>query len=679
LTLRRGRFSLISFLLLLGFICADAHAVRWFPFGPDGGDARSLASDPSDHKHLYLGTTNGWIYQSADGGRTWSRLASVGLRDDLVVDHILVDPTDPKHLIAGAWVVADLQHPDGGVYISHDAGVTWTSQPEMQGQSVRALAFAPSDAKILVAGTLNGVYRSMDAGTHWQLISDKSIYELASVAVDPVDPKTIYAGTWHLPWKTTDGGATWTSIKEGIIDDSDVFSILVDPKQSSVVYVSACSGIYKSDDAGANFTKAPGIPADARRTRVLMQDPGHLDTVYAGTTEGLYRTDDAGKVWVEATSPDHIVNDVYVDPSNPKHILLATDHEGVLVSDDGGVSFTPSNSGFSTRLVAAYVADARHPATLYVGVLNDKQWGGVFVSRTGGLSWSQLSDGLGGLDVFSLGQAPDGTILAGTVHGIFRLHDGAWGPTGDDKPAAATTGTAAGKKADGSRKMAAGRSRAVAKRGSGAVAAGPKGFDGSVYEFARTGETLYAATAEGLLRSDSSGSKWSVVSSMPVEDWHFVAASKSNVVAANLNAVEVSVDNGNTWREVKLPTKVTQVMALSVDGEGEVWVAGREGVYCSSDRGENWLSPLGPYGRNANSIFYDEASNRMLVTSSGSASLAFSVQLPTMKVTPLETGWNLRFLRPVGDHLVAGTLFDGIVVQPRMVESPEPGATTAQR
>ena len=63
-------------------------------------------------------------------------------------------------------------------------------------------------------------------------------------------PNVIYAGTWHLPWKTTDGGATWTSIKQGIIEDSDVFSILVDPKQPKVVYLSACSGIYKSEDGG---------------------------------------------------------------------------------------------------------------------------------------------------------------------------------------------------------------------------------------------------------------------------------------------------------------------------------------------------------------------------------------------------------------------------------------------
>jgi hypothetical protein len=42
-----------------------------------------------------------------------------------------------------------------------------------------------------------------------------------------------------------------------------------------------------------------------------------------------------------------------------------------------------------------------------------------------------------------------------------------------------------------------------------------------------------------------------------------------------------------------------------------------------------------------------------------------------MRVSWWDTGWNLRFMRPVGDHLVAATFFDGIVVQPRMVDSDE--------
>jgi hypothetical protein len=78
-------------------------------------------------------------------------------------------------------------------------------------------------------------------------------------------------------------------------------------------------------------------------------------------------------------------------------------------------------------------------------------------------------------------------------------------------------------------------------------------------------------------------------------------------------------------------------------------------------------------------LYYDGPAGRMLVTTNGPRTEAFAVETASKRVTSWDTGWNLRFLRPVGDHLVAATLFDGIVVQPRMVVSPEAGATSAQR
>ena len=53
-----------------------------FPVGPDGGDARSFAADPTDSRHLYLGTTNSWIYESRDDGGSWQRLAKLSQAPD---------------------------------------------------------------------------------------------------------------------------------------------------------------------------------------------------------------------------------------------------------------------------------------------------------------------------------------------------------------------------------------------------------------------------------------------------------------------------------------------------------------------------------------------------------------------------------------------------------------------
>jgi hypothetical protein len=61
----------------------------------------------------------------------------------------------------------------------------------------------------------------------------------------------------------------------------------------------------------------------------------------------------------------------------------------------------------------------------------------------------------------------------------------------------------------------------------------------------------------------------------------------------------------------------------------------------------------------------------MLITANSQNTIAFAVHLPDHAVRYWNTGWNLRLVRPVGDHLVGATLFDGIVVQPRMVDSSD--------
>ncbi len=651
--------------------CLPLHAADWIPFGPDGGDARAFAADPHDNSHLYLGTATGWIYESHDAGGNWKRLASVGKRDDLALDSIVVDRANPKHLVIGAWVLGSA---DGGLYISNDGGVSWRSDADMQGQSIRALTAAPSNPQVLVAGTLKGVYRSNDGGEHWTLISpqgSQELHEVESIAIDPVDPQIIYAGTWHLPWKTTDGGAHWTNIKQGIIDDSDVFSIIVDPKDAKVVYASACSGIYKSQTAGEMFQKVQGIPSTARRTRVLMQDPQNLNIVFAGTTEGLFRSVDSGGTWQRTTGQDVIVNDVFVDPKNTNRVLLATDRGGVLASNDGGSSFAPTNNGFSVRQVTAYVSDAAQPSKIYVGVVNDKTSGGVFVSDNGGLSWAQQSSGLDGHDVFSLGEASDGTVLAGTGHGIYRLQGGVWSRVEDvfapvvaPPPAPAKHRKGAASKGVPAQKI---RTATVRKT----RAAGVNLSDASIEAMARAGDTLYAATSEGLLQSVSAGTSWKLVVGPARQAWNFVAAAKSTVVVADLREAMISVDAGQTWQPMTLPQALNQLGALAVDDSGAVWMGGREGIYVSEDHGTSWQTLKNLYVQHVNSLFFDEASQRLLITSNSKNTFVYALHLPDRTVRYWAAGWNLRMVRPVGDHLLGATLYDGMVVQPRMVDSSQ--------
>jgi photosystem II stability/assembly factor-like uncharacterized protein len=652
-------------LLLWAALAIPARALDWFPLGPYGGDARSFAADPHDSKHLYLGTANGWIYESHDGGDNWVRLSQIAKRNDLILDHILADAKNPRRLIVGAYYV---DRPDGGLYLSEDGGRTWSDIADMRGQSVRSLVRAPSNPDMLVAGTLQGVFRSMDDGKSWQLISPAGsleIHEIESLAVDPANPEVIYAGTWHLPWKTVDGGAHWENIKKGIIEDSDVFSIIIDPEHTNIVYASACSGIYKSLNAGLDFkggvslNKLQGIPSSARRTRKLMQDPQHLETVYAGTTEGLYRTLDGGQTWDRMTSSEVIINDVYVDPNNANHVLLATDRGGVLRSEDAATTFLASNTGFSARQVAAYAADPRHPSIVYAGVVNDKETGGVFQSRDGGINWHQQSVGLGGRDVFSLATTPSGIVLAGTAHGIFRLGDGLWTDSGTlltPSPPKSIHTSAAGRKA---------------VRPKTAVmdsAAQPARVDAAVYALVSDTFGMYAGTSQGLLRADAEGMAWTPVTSLPMTDTRFVAMDKGVLMVAGLRRIALSTDDGYKWTSVALPASLTQISSIAVDSQKNLWAGGLEGVWYSPDNGATWHQIHDLEIHQVGGIYFDAPGNRVLLTTSEST-VIFAVSLPSLKVTYWDTGWKLRFARPVGDHLVGVTLYDGIVVQPKMVDS----------
>ncbi len=649
---RRKFLSLLGLATLVLVIfhpaAATAASSRWISVGPAGGDARSFASSPADPHHIYLGTTNSWIYQSTDDGATWTRLAQLGAVDDLVIDNLLVDESDPKTLYAGVW---QMDENGGGIYISHDEGRTWTASPGMLGQSVRSLTQAVSNPNILVAGTMTGVYRSEDGGLHWTEISppgSQEIHKVESVAIDPTDAKIIYAGTWHLPWKTTDGGANWTNIKQGLIVDSDVFSILLDPKFPTTMYLSACSGIYKSDSAGAQFHKIQGIPSSARRTRVLMMDPANRSIVYAGTTEGLYKTEDAGTNWKRMTGPDLIINDIYVDPTNPNRVLLATDRSGVLASNDAGVSFASSNSGISQRQVVALLADAKRPQTMYAGVVNDKSYGGVFVSEDAGKSWTQRSQGLDGRDVFSLAQSEDGTVYAGTNDGLFRLSGYVWVPDSRVVNERTRTEYYYRRHKRLSRTVVTGKSESEIRT--------------RVNDLSMQGPVWYAATAEGVYRSTTQGATWTG----PVlrgGDYRFVDAHDGVVLAAQLFGMRLSQDGGVSWQRLALPTGLTQVTALTATPSGALWVGGLQGAFYSNDKGQTWQAVSDLPIRDIDNIDYDAGLGRVVITSRDS-DLVFALNSDDRSWKWWNAGWRVRMVHSVDGRLIAASLYDGVVMEP---------------
>jgi photosystem II stability/assembly factor-like uncharacterized protein len=650
-TVKRNVYHASFLLLAVCFLSTALLAAGpWQVLGPDGGDARSLAYDAHNPDHILLGTSTGQMFSSNDGGRTWSRLARLG-GDEYVLDHISIDAQDSNKIYVSAWSSSGQQI--GEVFRSRDGGANWQTLPAMHGKSIRAMAMFKGDSNVLVAGALDGVYRSKDGGDTWERLSPANsteIKNIESIAVDPKDSNTVYAGTWHLAWKTSDGGANWQHINKGMIDDSDVFSVIVDHDNPSIVFASACSGIYKSETAGNLFAKIQGIPFSARRTRVLKQDPTNENIVYAGTTEGLWKTVDLGKVWKRMTASEVVVNDVMIDPRDSNRVLLATDRSGVMASTNGASAWSTSNQGYAHRYVSAILADNKDAKTLYVGVVNDREYGGVFYSQDAGQHWLQKAAGLGGKDVFALKQASSGTLVAGTNHGMYSLerNGSEWHPMN-----VVVVESTLKIPRKGSRKAYTKTTVAKSQLAS------------RVNDLEIAPERWLAATTTGIYSSTDQGKTWKGGQIRGQTDFVTVRAEGSTVVAATHSSVLVSSDTGKTWKLAGLPAYVVSIRSAAIASDSQIMIASREGAFRSGDGGATWEHAVnGLPARDITSVSFDSTRKRLLATSDATGVIFESRDGGRSWQRGPDSGFPLRRVSVIGGRLVGATPFDGVILQP---------------
>jgi photosystem II stability/assembly factor-like uncharacterized protein len=620
---------LFAGVVLIGALAVPLGAQTWIPVGPPGGDVRSLAADPRDPRRIFLGTADGMLYRSDDGGLHWRRPAPGFPKRGQSLDDLTVDARGT--IVVGYWEVGGA---GGGVARSTDGGRTFTLLSGIAGQSVRALAVAPSNPDVLVAGALSGVFRSTDGGRTWARISpenDEELRNVESVAIDPVEPDVIYAGTWHLPWKTVDGGRSWRLVRAGFVTDSDVMTLTVDRRSRERLYATACTGIYRSQDAAARWTKIKGIPNSSRRTRAFAQDPDHPDTLYAGTTEGLWVSEDCTNTWRLVTPSNLIVNSVLALPGGS--VLLGTDGAGVVRSSDYGQTWVASNDGFSERFVSRIVFE-RPRRRVLAGVMGDRTHGGVFVAASPQGPWAKLGAGLEGREVLSLAAAA-GLVVAGTDNGVFTLQDGRWRrlPTVVDgfdvhprvKDLVALP--------DGILLAASSRGLLRSADGGESWSRSDLGLAAAVSALAasdRAAGVVLAATPLGVFASRDRGASWSQVSAAFADaDIHSIALLPGDdrvVFATTPKGLLRSADQGRTWKLVMGGLPVSDITGLAVHPDGRTLYASDftwGGVFRSRDGGIFWerLSADGLASGRVWTMVIDPASPDRLLAAAASGGL----------------------------------------------------------
>jgi len=435
-----------------------------------------------------------------------------------------------------------------------------------------------------------------------------------------------------------------------MIDDSDVFSVIVDHENPSIVFASACSGIYKSETAGDLFSKIQGIPFSARRTRVLKQDPSNENIIYAGTTEGLWKTVDLGKVWKRMTTPEVVVNDVMIDPRDSNRVLLATDRSGVMASTNGASTWTTSNQGYAHRYVSSILADNKDTNTLYVGVVNDREYGGVFYSHDAGQHWLQKAAGLGGKDVFALKQAPSGMLVAGTNHGMYSFERNASGWRPMNVVVVESTLKVPRK---GSQKA---YSKTTLQKAQ---------LESRVNDLELRPERWLAATTTGIYSSTDQGKTWKGGQILGQTDFVSVRVDDSTVVAATRSSVLISRDSGKTWQLAGVPSYVVSIRSVAIASDSQLMIASREGAFRSGDGGATWDHVgNGLPGKDITSVSFDSANRRLLATSDTTGVIFVSRDGGRTWQRGPDSGFPLRRVSIIGGRFVGATPFDGVILQP---------------
>ncbi len=337
-------------------------------------------------------------------------------------------------------------------------------------------------------------------------------------------------------------------------------------------------------------------------------------------------------------------------------MLLATDRSGVLRSENGGTTFFPSSRGFAHRQVAAILVDRNDPAVVYAGVVNDKEYRGLFVSHDAGEHWVQMNDGLAGHDIFSLRQTEESTLLAGTNRGVF-----AWGQTGQAwrpinrlayEPAAAG-GTLF--------PMPPARGKEQSNPPAGDSLARYE-LNVRVADLEVAPEAWFAATSEGLFSSMDGGQIWRGGAVLGQRDFIAVHADGQFVIALTPVALVISRDGGRHWYAPTLPDKIAPLVGVAFGPEGSIWLASRGGAYGSSDGGETWEHAIhGIDSLDATFLTFDSGNRRLLATTVTGAFESTDLGRTWRRIG--EPTSRLRDLSLGGGHLYARTDFDGVVTR----------------
>ena len=292
----------------------------------------------------------------------------IGLLAVASVPALAHSPHDPIRAMAVApdgtiFIATGELTANPGVYLalkSTDRGITWKVMP-FENIRVTGFAVSPSESDgeytIFASTWGKGIYKSTDEGESWTPVFT-AVPKVRIVAISPNysdDGKVFAVGDKSMIYKTTNGGATWRPVKAfSTISNELIRALVVSPldptsgKQTLFLGTrdtcpQADSGVYKSTDDGVSWTQViTGLTNLDMQT--LSLSPAYITdtTLFVGTYGGgLFLSTDGGSTWVTTSLT---ITEILASAISPRYttdhtIFVTTSKDGVYKSTDGGASW----------------------------------------------------------------------------------------------------------------------------------------------------------------------------------------------------------------------------------------------------------------------------------------------------------------------------------------------------
>ena len=419
---------------------------------------------------IYVGTAGGGVWKSKDGGITFKPVFD---KYTMAIGCVTIDQKNPDTIWVGTGEtnMRNSVSIGTGIYKSVDGGKNWNFTGLPESERISEILVDPRNSDVVYAAVpghlwdanpQRGLYKTINGGKTWENIffidNDTGCID---IDLDLKNPDLLIASMWKFRrypyffdagsyksgmYKSVNGGKNWKKLKKGL-PEGKTGRVIVDfhlsnPKTVYALVESEKTFIYRSDDSGETWIKKGtgfGVKARPFYLAGLKVDPSDPDRLY-NYSFMLSVSKNAGESFESAMEsfmgmtvhPDQ--HSLWIDPKNPKHLILATDG-GVYISYNKGGKFRHvSNLPVSQFYHVSY--DMRDPYNVYGGLQDNNSWYGPSKIITAGSIKNRDWTAVGGGDGFYVFRDPidDDIVYYSWQGGMFQRYNEKTGETASIKP-----------------------------------------------------------------------------------------------------------------------------------------------------------------------------------------------------------------------------------------------------